>query len=124
MANTILIVDDDELITKSLSLLLSNSGYKTVTASNGAEAIATVKETSIDLIICDVRMPELDGIETIEQIRAYLEESDKKPIPEILISGYTDEEKHKKAMSLKVVAYLLKPLDNDEFLYLVKKTIP
>ena len=123
MPKKILVIDDEELITKSLLRLLGNEGYDVAVARNGSEALARVKESDFELIISDVRMPELDGIETIRQIRAYLNKIDKKPIPEILITGYADKEKYETAMDLKVADYLYKPFDREDFLKAVKRNI-
>jgi len=123
MAKKILVIDDEELITKSLLKLLDTEGYDVAVARNGSEALARVKESDFDLIISDVRMPEMDGIETIRQIRAYLKTIDKKPIPEILITGYADKEKYETAMDLKVADYLYKPFDRENFLKAVKRNI-
>ena len=82
-----------------------------------------IKTEDFDLIICDVRMPGIDGIETIKGIRACLEKSGKKAIPEVLITGYADAEKYENAIDLEVTDYLYKPFDNDEFLHIVRKTI-
>jgi len=123
MAKKILVIDDEELITKSLLRLLSAEGYNVAVAKNGSEALDRVKEADFDLIVSDVRMPELDGIETIRQIRAYLKTIDKKPIPEILITGYADKEKYETAMNLKVADYLYKPFDREDFLKVVKRNI-
>ena len=68
-------------------------------------------------------MPDLDGIETIEQIRTYLKQSNKKPIPEILITGYADEDKYKSALDLKVADYIFKPFDIKEFVEVVKRNL-
>jgi YesN/AraC family two-component response regulator len=123
MANNILLIDDEELITKSLLKLLELKGYKVTVARSGVEAIEKVKETDFDLVISDVRMPEVDGIGTIKQIRAYLKKSNKKMIPEILITGYADMNKYDEAMELKVRDYLYKPFDNNELIRIVKKAI-
>lgn len=123
MAKKILVVDDEELITKSLSKLLSAEGYNTTIVRSGKEAIEKVKENDFNLIICDVRIPGLDGIETIKAIRAYLEKSNRKLIPEVLITGYADVDKYERAMDLEVTDYLYKPFDNNEFLRIVKKTV-
>lgn len=123
MAEKILVIDDEELITKTLLKLLSNEGYNTIVVRSGKEAIEKVKQADFDLIICDVRMPEMDGIETIKEIRSYLEKSNKKLIPEVLITGYADADKYTSAMELEVTDYLYKPFDNKEFLQIVKKTI-
>jgi CheY-like chemotaxis protein len=123
MAKKILVIDDEELVTKSLLKLLNNEGYNATVVRSGGEAIEKVKESDFDLIICDVRMPEMDGIETIRQIRAYSEKQNKKHIPEVLITGYADADKYETAMDLEVTDYLSKPFDNAEFLRIVKKTI-
>jgi len=123
MPKKILVIDDEELITKSLLKLLNTEGYNTTVVRSGKEAIDKVKETGFDLIICDVRMPEMDGIETIKDIRIYLKKLDKKPIPEILITGYADKEKYEEAIGLKVADYIYKPFDREDFLKIVKRTI-
>lgn len=123
MVKKILVIDDEELITKSLLKLLSRQSYNVIVVRSGIEAIDKVKETDFDLIVCDIRMPQLDGIETIIQIRAYLKKSNKKSIPEILITGYADLEKYQKAIELKVADYIYKPFDTTEFLRVVKKVI-
>jgi len=123
MAKRILVVDDEELITKSLLKLLTNQGFDTTVVRSGKEALDKVKQTDFDLIICDVRMPEMDGIETIKNIRGYLEKENKKPIPEVLITGYADLDKYSSAMELEVADYLNKPFDNEEFLMIVKRNL-
>ena len=119
----ILVIDDEELVTKSLLKLLNSKGYTATIARSGLEALAKVKEDNFDLIISDVRMPEMDGIETIRQIRTYLEKSNKKPVPEVLITGYADADKYERAKDLDIKDYLYKPFDNAEFLKIVKGVI-
>jgi CheY-like chemotaxis protein len=123
MAKKILVIDDEELITKSLLKLLSSEGYNVTVVRNGKDAIEKVKTDDFDLIISDVRMPEMDGIETIKKIRTSLEKSNKKPIPEILITGYADKDKYEAAMNLKVSDYIYKPFDRDDFLKVIKRNI-
>jgi DNA-binding NtrC family response regulator len=123
MAKKILIIDDEELITKSLLRLLSKEGYDVTIAKSGQEALGNIKESIFDLVISDVRMPEMDGIETITEIRSYLKKANKKSIPEILITGYADINKYEAASKLKVLDYIYKPFDNNEFLQVVKKAI-
>lgn len=123
MKKKILVIDDEELITKSLLRLLSKEGYDVTITRSGQEAIGKVKESAFDLIISDVRMPEIDGIETITEIRAYLKQSNKKSIPEILITGYADINKYEAATKLKILDYIYKPFDNADFLRVVKKAI-
>jgi len=119
----ILVIDDEELVTLSLKRLLKKEGYDVTVAVNGREAMQKIKEADFDLVISDVRIPEMDGIEIIKQIRTFLRKADKKPVPEILITGYADQDKYEEALGLKVTEYLYKPFDNVELLRLVKKAI-
>jgi CheY-like chemotaxis protein len=120
----ILVVDDEELITKSLLKLLTTEGYNATVVRSGKEAIEKVKEGNFDLIISDVRMPGIDGIETIKQIRSELKKANKRQIPEIVITGYADKEQYETAMTeLKVKDYIFKPFERAEFLKAIKNTI-
>ena len=123
MGKNILVIDDEGLVTRSLKRLLNREGYDATIAANGGEAVEKCKTSNFDLIICDVRMPELDGIETIEKIRQALSELGKKPIPEILITGYADEDKYKNALKLKVADYIFKPFDTKQFLETVRRNL-
>jgi CheY-like chemotaxis protein len=119
----ILIIDDEEIVTKSLQKLLKKEGYQTTIAKSGSEAIEKVKRTDFDLIICDVRMPQMDGITTIKEIRRYLKENNRPQPPEVVITGYADLDKYQAAMDLEVADYLYKPFDTQDFLKIVKKNI-
>ena len=123
MAKKILVIDDEELITKSLLKLLSTEGYNATVVRSGKEAIDNVKKSDFDLIICDVRMPQMDGIETIKEIRNHLKKTNKKQISEILITGYADKDKYETALELKVSDYIYKPFERTEFLKVIKRTI-
>ena len=119
----ILLIDDEELVTKSLSRFLQKEGYGVRICQNGHEAISEVKKERPDLLICDIRMPELNGVETIKRIRELLNTSKQDPIPEILITGYADEEATKAAEAFKVKEYIYKPFDVRDFLACVKNAI-
>ncbi|MEJ2696542.1 MAG: response regulator [Candidatus Sulfobium sp.] len=69
MKNKILIVDDDRLIRQLLSLILRSAGYSVVEAVNGEDALDKLKEIAIDLVITDLRMPGIDGIELTRELR-------------------------------------------------------
>lgn len=116
IAKNILVIDDEGLVTRSLQRLLKKEGYNPVVATSGQEAIKKCKDLDFDLIVSDVRMPQLDGIETIKRIRQLLKELGKKPIPEILITGYADEDSYKRGLELRVRDYIYKPFDRDVFL--------
>lgn len=116
MSNKILVIDDEGLVTKSLQRMLKIEGYDVIIANSGKEAIEKVKTLDFDLIVADIRMPELSGIDTIKKIRQITIEVGKRPIPEIVITGYADEDYYKKAVELKVADYIYKPFDRDAFL--------
>lgn len=123
MAKKILVVDDEELVTKSLLRLLNSQGYNATVVRGGKEAVEKAKETDFDLIICDVRMPGMDGIKTIKEIRGHLKKANKKTIPELLITGYADRDKYETAMDLKVADYIYKPFDTKEFLDALRRNL-
>ncbi len=107
----ILVVDDDLLIVKTLKRLLTREKYKVTTALSGKEALNLIKENNFDLIISDIKMPEIDGIETVKRIREYLAENNKAAVPEIFITGYAKEEIYQDALALKAAGYIEKPFD-------------
>jgi CheY-like chemotaxis protein len=70
MANSILIVEDEAIVRKNLSYFLDSEGYETHEASNGLQAIELIKKHQFDLVITDLLMPELDGLELIQRVQA------------------------------------------------------
>ena len=123
MPKKILIIDDETMITKSLQKLLKKQGYEPTIVSNGIEAIEKIKTEDFDLLVLDIRMPQMDGIETIRNARQIRLQLGKPQIPEVVITGYADEDKYKAAVELKVSAYLYKPFDTQEFLDIIKNTL-
>jgi putative two-component system response regulator len=123
MEKKILVIDDETMITKTLQKLLKKEGYDATIVQSGTQALEEVKTKDFDLIVIDIRMPQMDGIETIQAIREYLSVEEKDPIPEIVITGYADEQKYKCAVDLKVSAYIYKPFDTKDFLDTIKRTL-
>lgn len=112
----ILLIDDDELVLKSLGKLLRSQGYRVETATSGKEAIEKVKTNEFDLIVSDVRMPEIDGIDCLRYLREIERGEGRGITPEIIITGFADEKAKTRADSLAVRDYLQKPFDNRAFL--------
>lgn len=83
---TILIVDDNSLVRSSLAVALEDAGYSVLEAGDGKQALATLAMVSADLIVMDIRMPVLDGIEATRQLRKIAEFAQ---IPVIAFSGDT-----------------------------------
>lgn len=120
VAKKILVIDDDPLITKTLTKYLKSYGYEIEPVLSGRDAIQKVETSLFDLIIIDIRMPEIDGIETIKRIREIAQNKYRTKIAEIIITGYASEEYREEAERLGVTAYIYKPFDADEFLEAVK----
>lgn len=114
MAKNILIIDDDGMVTKSLCGLLKNAGYSAQPSDNGFDAIDVIKDTHIDLIVVDIRMPGIDGVETVKRIKEILKSKHKPDIPVVFITGYADSEVNHEAKELGEVVF--KPFDNEGFL--------
>jgi len=123
MSHKILLIDDEELVIKSVGKLLNKEGYEVINCESGEEAIERIKNENVDLIVCDVRMPKLSGIETLKNIREFIKTNNRKAVPEILITGYADEEATKQAEALRVAEYLYKPFDLRDFLACVKRSL-
>jgi len=116
MEKKILVIDDEEMVLKSLDKLLKKSGYGVSTARNYDEAMQSVEQSDFNLIISDIRMAGKDGVETVKSIRQYYKENKKDAVPEILITGYADESKYNEAIEMGVSAYINKPFDIKELL--------
>lgn len=101
----ILVVDDDDLMQKSLAMLLRNLGYRVITAGNGKECLQMYREKNPNLMLLDLRMPIMDGIDVLEEIREDLEE-----FPIIIISGAGTLSDAIKTLKLGAWDYLIKPI--------------
>lgn len=119
----ILLIDDDSLVLKTLSRLLESSGYRVEPVQSGEEALERIRKLNFDLVITDIRMPGIDGIETIKRIRDVYRKSNKSPISEIIITGYIDTEAQHQAERLNISDYVHKPFAISNFLDLVRKKL-
>ena len=105
----ILVAEDEYLVLMGLKSNLKELGHEIIAeAMNGKEAIELAKEKSPDLIIADINMPEVDGIEAVKQINK------EQVIPSIIVTGYSDDELIEKASKVGVFAYLVKPVGAEE----------
>ena len=124
MTKNILLVDDEELITKSLAKLLNSKGYSATIASSWHQALEKAQEVDFDLVVSDVRMPDMNGIETVRSLLLYFKKKKNRTVPGIIIiTGYADKDAFEQARDLQIKAFLHKPFEMDTFLQLVKKII-
>ena len=107
--NTILVVDDDKAHRTMLRTLLSGWGYKIVEADDGQVAIEKVHEQAFDMILMDIRMLKVSGLEALDGIKTY-----NPAIPIIIMTAYSSVETAVEALKKGAYDYLTKPLDFDE----------
>lgn len=120
---TILIIDDEPDTQTYFSSLLEDNGFATVTAGDGAEAIARVKESPPDLITLDITMPETSGVRCYRELR---EHDTWRTIPVIMITGISEDFRTFISSRKHVPppdGYLSKPIDEAEFLAMVRKLL-
>lgn len=116
--HTILIVDDEPNYLIVLAELLKDEGYEIFTADSGLAALPIVHSIDLDLVLSDMKMPGMDGIELLAKIKEYNRE-----LPVILITAYAEVEKAVEAMRLGAFTYLAKPFSNQQLLASVTKAI-
>ncbi len=115
---TILIVDDEKNYLLVLSAVLEEEGYEVLTALSGLEALETQKSSDVDLVLTDMKMPGMDGIELLERIKAYDPD-----LPVIMMTAHGTVDKAVEAMQKGAYSYILKPFDNERLILYVKKAI-
>jgi CheY-like chemotaxis protein len=120
MTKNILLIDDEELIIRSLRKLLEKNRFVVFVAKTGLDALAIADAEKFDLIIADIRMPGMNGVETVQAIYKELQEKKQKKIPVIFITGYADEEMKQGAHALDPIAYIYKPFDIPELVDKIK----
>ena len=123
MAKKILVIDDEELIIRSLAKLLEKNNYEAFIAKTGKDALVMVEEENFDLIISDIRIPGLNGIETIKNIYEVLKNNKSKIPPVLFITGYADQECEQEAKSLNPIDYIYKPFDISSLVDRVRESL-
>jgi len=116
--HSILIVDDEPNYQIVLSELLREEGYEVFTADNGISGLKVARETDLDMVISDMKMPGMDGIELLARLKEFDQH-----LPVILITAYAEVEKAVEAMHLGAFTYLAKPFSNEQLLATVSKAV-
>lgn len=101
----ILVVDDEELLVKGIKFNLQNEGYEVVTGCNGLQAISLARDPSVDLIVLDVMMPEVDGLEACRRIREFSN------VPIIMLTARTQDMDKLLGFEQGADDYLTKPFN-------------
>jgi CheY-like chemotaxis protein len=121
---TVLIVDDEPDTLAYFSSLLEDNGYATVTAENGEQALAKVRESRPDLITLDITMPETSGVRCYRELR---ESEAWRSIPVIMVTGISEDFRHFISTRKQVPppdGYLSKPVNEADLLSMVRSLMP
>ena len=118
MTSRILIVDDEDIVIRSCQRILADAEHEVQAAHNGFEAVRMVDEGAFDLVILDIMMPQMDGLEVLQQVK------EKHPdIEVIMVTGLSQIQTAVKAMKLGAFDYLPKPFDPDQLQQLVERAL-
>ena len=121
----ILVMEDEASVAKGLQMVLTEEGYDVDVAMTGGSALDTFNKKGFDLLVADLRLPDIDGMEVVRRVK------ENKPETEVIvITGYSSVDSAVEAMKLGAFEYLPKPFTDDEFKHVVegalteKKTVP
>jgi two-component system, NtrC family, response regulator PilR len=117
-AINILVVDDDLSLRKMLTFVLAKEGYRVEEAANGVDALKKLKGRNFDLVISDIRMPDLNGIELLKKIKSHDQD-----LPVIMITAYAATNDAIEAMKLGAEDYIMKPFSLDELKIIISKSL-
>jgi two-component system nitrogen regulation response regulator NtrX len=118
MPQTILVIDDEKAIRKALGEILTFEGFTVDEAADGAEGIKKIKENSYDCILCDIKMPKMDGLEVLQAAK-----TEKPDIPFIVISGHGNIETAVDAVKKGAYDYISKPPDLNRLLITIRNAM-
>src|SRR6188768_3801408 len=116
--SSILIIDDEKAIRKTLGEILSYEGYKIDEASDGEEGLKKFKETAYDVVLCDIKMPKIDGLEFLQ--KAVESNAD---VPVIMISGHGNIETAVEAAKKGAYDFIQKPPDLNRLLITIRNAM-
>ena len=117
-SKTVLVVDDEDDFRHLMNFWLKSEGYDVLVENSGKGAIAAVKEKNPDIALIDIRMPHMDGVETIKEIRAFDQE-----IPIIIISAYVSDPIITEAMKYGISGIFYKGTDFKDGLSLLQAAL-
>jgi two-component system chemotaxis response regulator CheY len=123
MAKSILVVDDSESVRQTVAFLLQDQGYEVIEAHDGRDALDKLDGRAINLIVCDVNMPTMDGIEFIKTVKADGKYASYRFTPVVMLTTESNDAKKEEGKQAGVKAWLLKPLKPDALLDAIKKLL-
>jgi len=120
MTKTALVVDDSVSIRQMVTFTLQSAGFTTIEGSNGVEALAATTNKSVDLVVTDLNMPQMDGITLVKELR-------KRPgfkfTPILLLTTESQEAKKQEGKAAGATGWMVKPFQPDQLLSVVNKVV-
>lgn len=120
MAKTLLIVDDSASMRQMVSFTLKDAGYEVVAANNGKDALSKVEGNGVAMVITDLNMPEMDGIEFIRQMRS---KPGYKFLPIVMLTTESQESKKQAGKQAGASGWLVKPFQPEQLIDVVRKFV-
>ena len=117
-AEKILVVDDEQSMAQSLGIVLRKEGYHVVTANNGRDALDKVKAENFNVVITDIKMPGMDGIQLLQGVKKH-----DPSLPVVIMTAYASQQSAIDAVNLGAFQYLIKNAKNDEIKLVVRNAI-
>jgi YesN/AraC family two-component response regulator len=113
-----LIIDDEQPTLFMFTLFMNAYGYEVITAENAAAGIESFKREQPSIVITDIKMPGMDGLEVLKILKSI-----DPAVPIIVMTGHGDQDLMKQAMKLKATAFINKPIDRETLEQVLKKTM-
>ena len=117
MTKTILVVDDSGTVRQQVSMALKQAGFAIVEAADGQEALAAIEANQIDMVVCDVNMPNLNGLEMVERVKRKPEH---KSLPILMLTTEGQPSMIKRAKEAGAVGWIVKPFDASQLVQTAK----
>ena len=112
----VLVIEDDKIMGQMVTEILDDIGFDVTTASSGMVAFEKLKQESIDFIVLDILLPEMDGFEIYTKLQ---EDPATREIPVMIITAWSDEKNIERASQLGIKHFLPKPFTEDELVYTI-----
>jgi len=116
----VLVVDDSESIRELVGMTLESNGYEVVKSADGIEALDRLKSTSVDLVITDLNMPNMDGISLTTKIRS---DKSKMGLPILLLTTESQASKKDEARKAGATGWIVKPFAQEQLISVVKRVL-
>jgi two-component system, chemotaxis family, chemotaxis protein CheY len=120
MSKVIMAVDDSTSIRQMVGFILKDAGYEVIEAVDGKDAVNHLNKSAVDMIITDLNMPNMDGIELIKHVRTMPKH---KYIPIVMLTTESQEEKKQSGRSAGATGWIVKPFKPDQLLAVIKKVL-